>query len=78
MDLTFLQDMDLEDIEVLISNAAIERARKEKAREVEEIPAKIEALAEEYTRVTGKPLPPVDAAQRGAENGQKPETTTTP
>jgi hypothetical protein len=76
LDLTALQDMSLEDIEVLIANAAIERHKKEKAREVEEIPAKIEALAEEYTRVTGKPLPPVEAAQRGSDNGKNTETPT--
>lgn len=75
IDVSTLADDELNN---LLANGAIERYKREQAAKVAEIPAQIEALAEEYTRATGEPLPPVDAAKRGADNGQAPEPTPTP
>ena len=72
VDVATLTDDELSN---LLANGAIERYKREQAAKVAEIPAQIEALAEEYTRATADPVPPVDAAQRGAESGQAPQAT---
>jgi hypothetical protein len=70
-DVTLMTDEELDSV---IANGAIERARREQRAKIDAIPAQIAELAEEYTRATGQPVPPVEAAQQGANKGKSQAT----